>query len=282
MDGSLSHLAQAQNRDGSLLPITRILAVIIVPILVVAFGMLYLFPERSGELFAWPVRPHMTAMMLGAAYLGGAYFFTRVAMARQWHTVTLGFLPVSSFAGFLGLATVLHWDRFTPGHISFILWVILYFTLPFVLAVVWYSNRLFDPGTPDTDYPPLPGAVRVFLGVVGAVLTFVSLLLFLVPDVMIPTWPWTMTPLTSRVMAAMFILPGLVGVGIARDGRWSAARFILQAQVGAIVLILLAALISREDFDWSQAVAWTFTGGMALLGAALIAVYVMMERQRIR
>lgn len=209
------------------MPITCVLAAIIVPILVVAFGMLYLFPERSGELFAWPVRPPMTAMMLGAAYLGGAYFFTRVVLAQQWHTVTLGFLPVSFFAGFLGLATILHWDRFTHGHISFTLWVILYFTLPFVLALVWYRNRLADPGTPDTDYPPLPNAVRAFLGVVGAVLAVVSLLLFLLPDVMIPTWAWAMTPLISRVMAAMFILPGLVGIGIARDDRWSAARFIL-------------------------------------------------------
>ena len=34
---------------------TRILAALIVPILVVAFGMLYFFPHRTGELFAWPV-----------------------------------------------------------------------------------------------------------------------------------------------------------------------------------------------------------------------------------
>ena len=70
---------------------SRVLAAIIVPVLVAAFIMLYLFPNDTGRLFAWPIKPTMSAMMLGATYLGGAYFFTRVVFARQWHTVRLGF-----------------------------------------------------------------------------------------------------------------------------------------------------------------------------------------------
>lgn len=122
-------------------------------------------------------------------------------------------------------------------------------------------------------------ACAILLGLVGGLLIVVSLLLFLLPAVMIPTWPWQLTPLTLRVMAAMFVLPGIVGVNVARDGRWSAARFILQAQIGSIALILLAAVIARDDFDWSQLVSWTFIGGMALLAAVLLIIYVHMERQ---
>lgn len=270
----------APARDDRIFTVTRILAALIVPILAVAFGMLYLFPERSGELFAWPIGPAMTAMMLGAAYLGGAYFFTRAVLTQEWHTVTLGFIPVSAFAGYLGIATLLHWDRFTAGHISFILWAFLYLTLPWVLAFVWSRNRATDPHTPDVQYPPLPDAVRRALGGIGLVLALVSLLLLIAPEVMIPTWPWPLTPLTSRVMGAMFVLPGLVGIGIWRDGRWSATRHILEAQIGSIALILLGVILAREDIDWGQFTAWTFSGGMALLCAALIAIYVWMERQR--
>jgi hypothetical protein len=275
-------VSQTGGRDDQLLRITRILAAFIVPVLVVAFGILFLFPERSGELFAWPVRPNMTAMMLGAAYLGGAYYFTRAALTKQWHTIALGLNPVSGFAGLLGVATILHWDRFTPGHISFILWVILYMTLPIVLLVVWYVNRRADPLVPDADYPPMPMPVRGALGLVGAGMTAVSLLLFVAPEVLIPAWPWTLTPLTSRVMGAMFMLPALVGIKIALDGRWSAARYILQAQIFSIALILVAAVIARADFDWSQAISWAFAVGMALLGALLLALYVWMESRRRR
>jgi hypothetical protein len=278
MVNSNSLSAPTRQPDDRVFLLTRVLAGLIVPILTVAFGMLYLFPNRSGELFAWPVRPPMTAMMLGAAYLGGAYFFARVIQTKYWHTVALGLLPVSAFAGYLGVATLIHWDKFTPGHISFILWAILYFTLPFVLVYVWLGNRGTDPRAPDTRYRPLPRPVRMYLAAVGLLLLVVSFLLFLLPGAMIPTWPWTLTPLTARVMAAMFALPGLVGVQIALDGRWSAARFILQAQIGAIGLIVVAMILARSDIDWSRPVAWTFSGGMCLLGASLLALYIWMER----
>ena len=79
MDG-----ANSPQRDDRLYPITRALAAIIVPILTVAFGMLYLFPERTEELFAWALRPSMSAMMLGAAYLGGAYFFSgKISVGKE-------------------------------------------------------------------------------------------------------------------------------------------------------------------------------------------------------
>lgn len=270
--------SESSPRDDRVLHITRVLAAVIVPFLIAAFGMLYLLPGRSGEIFAWPVNPTITAMMLGAAYMGGAYFFTRVVFARQWHTIALGLIPVSAFAGYLGVATFLHWDRFTPGHISFILWVILYTTLPFVIAFVWYLNRRTDPMIPDTKYRPIPVGARRAVGAMGILLTVVSVMLFVVPEVMIPTWPWTLTPLTSRVMAAMFVLPGLVGINVALDGRWSATRYILQAQMGSIALILLAIIIACADLNWSQWAAWTFTGGMSLLGIALFALYLWMER----
>ena len=125
---------------------SRILGGLVVPVLLVAFFMLYLLPDDSGLLFAWPIKPRMSAMMLGATYLGGAYFFSRVMVARRWHAVRLGFLPVSTFAGILGIATVLHWDKFTPNHISFVLWVILYFSLPFIIPLVWYANQRVNRG----------------------------------------------------------------------------------------------------------------------------------------
>lgn len=52
---------------------TRLLSALIVPFLIAAWGILYLLPDRTEQLFARPVRPSMTGMLLGAVYLGGAY-----------------------------------------------------------------------------------------------------------------------------------------------------------------------------------------------------------------
>ena len=112
--------------DDRVLPSTRWLAAALLPFLAVAFALLYVWPDRTDRLFAWTVRPDMTAMMLAAAYFGGLFFFWRVTCETHWHRVQIGFPAVLSFAALLSVATALHWDRFHPGHISFIAWASLY------------------------------------------------------------------------------------------------------------------------------------------------------------
>jgi hypothetical protein len=85
----------SKEADDRVLPLTRGIAAAIVPFLVVAFVVLYLWPGDTDRLFAWPIRPTMTAMVLGSAYLGGAYFFVCAARARSWHAVKAGFVPVA-------------------------------------------------------------------------------------------------------------------------------------------------------------------------------------------
>jgi hypothetical protein len=264
--------APAEERD-RVLPATRILAGVIVPVLVAAFIMLYLLPHETERLFAWPVRPPMTSMMLGATYLGGAYFFARVVSATRWHQVTLGFLPVAALCLVLGAATALHWDRFTHGHISFILWVILYFSLPVILPAAWYRNqRTASAGRAGDDGATLSRQVASAFGSLGAFFTGVGLLLFLAPDRMIPTWPWELTPLTARVVSALFLLTGLIGLSIAADRRWGAVRFILQAQTLAVVLILAAVVLARRDLDWSAPASWSFVAGLLVVFALVATV----------
>jgi hypothetical protein len=257
-------------RDDRVLPVTRILAALIVPVLVAAFLILYLAPSHTGDRFAWPVRPPMTAMMLGATYLGGAYFFTRVVFAGRWHLVGRGFLPVTAFASILGLSTILHWDRFSHGRLPFQLWAILYFTLPFVLPAVWARNRATDPGISMPGGDLLPQGVRMAFVALGVMLSGAALLLFLLPALMIPTWAWPLTPLTARIMSAMFALPGLVSLGLAVDRRRSSSRILMEAQAVAIVLILIAAVRARGEVNWLQPAGLVFLGGLAavlLIGA---------------
>jgi hypothetical protein len=70
-------------RNDHIYRFTRLLSIIIIPFLIAAWIILYLRPERSGELFAWPIKPPMTAMMLGAAYLGGVVFHHAVSCLRD-------------------------------------------------------------------------------------------------------------------------------------------------------------------------------------------------------
>ncbi|MDH4143504.1 MAG: hypothetical protein OEV61_12925 [Chloroflexota bacterium] len=269
-------------RDDRVLPVTRGLAAVIVPILTVAFVMLWVFPAETGRFFSWPVKPSMSAMMLGATYLGGAWFFGRVVMARSWHTVTLGFLPVTAFAAILGVATVLHWPAFTAGHPSFFLWTVLYVTLPFVLPIVWWRNAAHDPGWAAEDREPVGDVLRLVVGGLGMVLLTTALILVIAPDALIPTWPWTLTPLTARVLGAMFALSGVVGLEIALDRRPGAARAIVQAQAIAVVGILVGLARAGDEVDWSTGTGSLFVAGMVgvLLANGLAAYGVPGRRRR--
>lgn len=66
-----------------MLPTTRALSAFIVPFLIVAFAVLYGWPGETGRLFAWTISPTMTPMVLGAVYIGGAYFFVRAFRATR-------------------------------------------------------------------------------------------------------------------------------------------------------------------------------------------------------
>jgi hypothetical protein len=272
----------AQIQDDRILRETRWLAAVVIPFLVVASVILSVWPNDTGKLFAWPIKPPITAMMLSAAYMGGIYFFSRVVMARQWHTVKVGFMPVTAFASLLGIATILHWDRFTHNHISFWTWAGLYFTTPFLVFGVWLRNRQTDPHLPTPDDITLPGPVRWLMQVVGIATAIISLLLFLQPNLMIAVWPWKLTPLTARVVGAMFALPGIVGLGIATDQRWSAARIILEAQAFSILMIIIAAARAWSDFNPSNPSALFFVGGLSGLLIGIVTLYVGMETRHKR
>jgi hypothetical protein len=271
---------RAITHDDRVFKETKWLSAIIVPFLLVAFYILYLRPGDTKDLFAWEIKPRMTAMMLGSAYIGGAYFFTRAFLSPRWHWIALGFLPVTAFASLMGIATILHWDRFTQGHISFYTWVLLYVTTPFLVFVAWLRNRRTDPGTPDPDDLILPRAARYAIGVVGVITLLISILLFVQPNLMISIWPWTLTPLTARVVGGMFALPGVLGVSMAYDPRWSSARIMVESQVVSIAFIVLAAILSWDNFNQSNASTWLFMGGMVLLLIGLPILYFMMESRR--
>src|SRR5437016_10507934 len=91
--------------DDRILPETRWLAAVIIPFLVVAFVILYFWPNDTDKLFAWTIKTTMTPMMLAAAYLGGIYFFTRVIPAKQWNLVKLGVLLLRVLVSLLWIAT---------------------------------------------------------------------------------------------------------------------------------------------------------------------------------
>jgi hypothetical protein len=247
-------------RDDRVLPFTRGLSLFIVPFLVVAWVILYLLPGHTARLWAWAIPSTMTSMVLASAYLGGAYFFIRVFREQQWHHTGTGFLAVTTFATLLGIATLLHWDRFLHSHVSFWLWATLYFTTPFLVLGAWLANRRYASPQVAGDVLLRPVECWV-IAVVGIAALVTGVIMFLAPSAVIDLWPWPLTPLTCRVVAAVFCLGG-AGVGALLDPRWTSLRLMLQVEVVMLVLILVAAVRARDEMISGRALTWPLLVGL--------------------
>jgi hypothetical protein len=258
-------------------PFTRIVAALVSPFLAAAAILLYIFPTRTDELFAWTINPPLTAMFLASAYLGGIWFFAGVLLAGRWHRVAAGFPAVVVFSVLLGIATLMHWDRFHHGHLSFITWAVLYLTTPFLVLIALLTNSRVYTGRPERQEYEVPFLVRVVPVLIGLAALATGVLLYVTPQSALDVWPWELTPLTARVVGAVLTLPGIVSIWLAFESRWSSFRLLFQAQLVSLAFICLALLLAREDLEWSRESAAWFVAGMTGAFVVYLAFYLFCE-----
>ena len=259
---------------------TRLAAVAVMLVLLVAVVILYLFPDDTERLFAWTIRPRMTPLLMGANYAAGALFFARVALGRRWHAVEHGLPAVATFAALALVATLLHLDRFHAGHIAFYTWTIVYVISPFLIAWLWLRNRAADNHAPDPGDSTVSATARRLTGVGSVVLLGLALTMFAAPSLFIPLWPWTLTPLTARVVAAFFALPGVTGLLLSREPRWSAWRWLVESAILGLGLTALGVPRAWADFQPLGLADWLYVVSLVALIAGLVGFYLTMQSRR--
>ena len=267
-------------QDDRILLQTRLVLIVVVPFLLLAFLILYIFPDLSGEHFAWAIKPHMTALFIGSGYLGGAYMFAFAIFGKRWHRIKAAFPPVTTFTVAMLLATFLHWDRFDINHFPFQIWLVLYAITPIIVPYLWFKNRVTDPGTPEPDDLTVPALAKWAFMASGVLGIAMSIFMFVSPQAMISIWPWALTPLTARILGGWFGLLGVGGLYASQDSRWSAWRMPMQSITFWGILILIGAFINPQDFTnglWNP-----FIIGTAVVVVLLLFFQVRMETQRKR
>ncbi|MDZ7727354.1 MAG: hypothetical protein U5Q44_03700 [Dehalococcoidia bacterium] len=269
--------ASPVQRSDRVLPATRAVAIVLVPILTLAFIILFFQARNTGDNFAWTINPPMTAVIMASGYLGGAYYFLRVAWNTRWHETGVVLPAVSVFATVMFIATVLHWENFNHGHLAFWLWVFLYVAAPPLVFGLWWFNRGEDPREPTgAEVPAILRSVLLVLGV-GSLL--ISLALLFQPESWSGWWPWTLSPLTGRIISGWFALAATASLLLSRERRVTAwlipfeATFIWAALIGA------GALRYDDSFAGSaEQGLFLFAVGAWLVGFGLI--YAWLRRAR--
>jgi hypothetical protein len=265
-------------RDDRVLLLTRLTAAAVAVVVALGSTILLVYPDETGKRFAWKIGAQMTSMLLGAAYASGLYYFLRMTFARRWHTVGAGLLSITGFATLMEIATIIHWDVFIHGRFAFRAWFVIYTITPFLVPLVWALNRRRDPGTPSERDATLPPAVRYVLGVWGAGSAGMAAFTYLAPHAAIDIWPWPLTPLTSRVIGAWFVM-GTFGLVLARDNRWSSLRIAAEAIIVSTILILVGVARTWDEFDTGRVSTYLFLAAMGFGLVFLGSLHVVMERR---
>lgn len=215
---------------------------------------LYLAPGLADTDYAWSIKPAVNAAFIGAGFLAGTLATGLVLWrAREWRTFST--LPVALWvlATTLALATFIHEDRFKWDYPLTWVWTAVYTGVPFAVPfLVWRQRR-------DADAKPKAHCglrvLRIVSAVVGGVLLIGAAALFFAPDDLREHWPWALTPLLARAVAAWYALFGTMLVSCAIGLRRPHEAFIPYATLTCWSVLVLALPLLHPD-DVSGAPAW--------------------------
>jgi len=233
----------------------------------VLFGIMSLLtiswhPSDTAENFAWPIKPEVTAALLGGFYIAAASVFILALFARRWENIRVFVIASILFSSIELLSTFLHWDRFSVGTIPFNVWFVSYLLPPplFAFFYIWHERRVAPlPGAVDE---PLPGGLRLLMAILGALLFLLGLAAFVVPAVVIPLMPWVFTPLTMRALSGWIVATGTMLLSAARENDRTRVRILSPLFVLLLPAVALEVARFSDQIDWSHPGAY---GGLVVL-----------------
>ena len=238
----------------------------------VMFGLLSLAtisltPADTARHFAWPIKPDVTAALLGGFYIAAAFIYVLALFTRRWENVRVFIVASILFSSVEFAATLLHWERMSVGSMPFNVWFASYVLPPplFIGFYLWHQRR--SSPAPKAQDEPLAPLLRAGLCVLGVPLVLLGVVVFVQPAILFPLMAWKFTPLTARALSGWILALGVMMLSAARENDRTRSRI-----VGAMFVPLLPA-VALEVARYSGQVDWSHPGvygGLAVLVATFV------------
>jgi hypothetical protein len=265
-----------------LIPAMRAMVFVSLALTAIAFVDLFVGAGRTADNAPWTVNPPLTAAFLGAGFGAGFVLFLLAARERVWVNARVAIVTVWEFTVVILIATLMHDDKFHLDAGSGLaraaawLWLAVYILFPVVVGVL----IVVQERTPGTDPPvtrPLPPLLNVALALQGLVMVGIGLALFAKPLRMNEWWPWTLTPLTARAIAAWFLALGVAAFQAILERDLPRLRIAAVTYLVFAILQYLAVARYRDDVDWDSGWSWAYLAWVAFIG--IVAVYGVVASQ---
>jgi len=262
---------------------------LVASVLVFIIGIpLFLLSGQTDRYFAWTISVPLTAAFLGAGYWSSFFIEFVAARERVWANSRVAVPAVFVFTALTLVATLVHLDLFHLGssfagitQIGTWTWMVVYVSVPILLAALWLIQLRLPGGDPPRR-TPMSGGVRLAIYLLAAGMLVVGVALFVAPLGAGVLWPWELTPLTGRAVGAWLIGLGVAAAHMARERDW---RRVLPASAmfavfGALELVVLFRFLG--DVVWSGVRAWIYLLFLlSMLAVGLYGLYAARTPERI-
>jgi hypothetical protein len=261
---TINRTRAVSGRSRSVFPATRVILVLFAMLTVLATNQLFVLARYTDQWFAWTIQPPLTAAFLGSGYGAGCVLVVLAVRTRLWAQARTAIVTIALFAALTLIATLLHLDRFhfaAPGAVARFaawFWLAVYVVVPLALLVLAVQQQR-APGGDPVRVQPMPAWLMVLLAAQGAIMLSVGAALFLDPRLSAALWPWTLTPLTARMVAAWLVAFGFAAAMVLVERDLQRLRIDTVGYTVFGVLHLLALVIyGRADVRWGTTAATVY------------------------
>lgn len=126
--------------------------------------------------------------------------------------------------------------------------------------------------------PVLGWPLRLFMGVVLLVL-IAGISLFFFPGLVVPRWPWSLTPFNTRFLGAIYASELVVVLTLLMVNRWAPARVAMPIAVTFTAIVSGVSLLYLDHFDPQRRVTWIWF--ILYIGSAVISVWFLWAFRRL-
>jgi hypothetical protein len=145
------------------------------------------------------------------------------------------------------------------------------------VPALWFINRKADSGEREEKDVLISDTVGWVLKLMGLLGSIYSVAGFLYPAFAIQTRPWTLTPLTARVICGWIALLSVGVFTMSTEIRWSGWKVPLESIVIWHMLVVVAMIMNRSEFK-TGLVNWLTMA----IGGMLIAIFIFYPMTEIR
>jgi hypothetical protein len=125
----------------------------------------------------------------------------------------------------------------------------------------------------------LPRWLRLILVIVALSQLIFGLTLVIEPAAIGRLWPWSLTPITTRLLGASTLVSVPLEVLVAASNRWSVARIPIVMLLIYRILQLAAGFMHFGSFDLTHTATWNYFGGGFLM--LIILTYALVRGSRL-